>query len=97
MEFLDATSELGVIVRQPSLKERGIALQSVCEHLGQQPIEINSELISFGFCLGAEDIEGFARFMEQIGLYYVDDYMVLDFPLPGWLSIGVRLNYAVTD
>ncbi len=97
MAFLIATSELGVVVRKSALEERGVELQRLCEHLGQQPLGFNSELISFGFCPGAEDLESFARFMEEIGLRYVDDYMVLHFDLPNWLSIGVGYGRAAAE
>lgn len=90
MMFIKAASQLGVVVRKSALENQGLDLQTLCEHLEQQPIASSLELISFDFCPGAEDLENFARFMEEIGLRYVDDYMILNFDLPEWLSIGVR-------
>ena len=90
MNTIRVTVEYGLVIRQNALREKRISETKVFKIFGvTEPLDSNSELMSFGPVFGGEALKNICGELNLIGLSYFDDYVDLIADYPSWLQIRV--------
>jgi hypothetical protein len=95
MNQIKITGEYGIILRRQALAEKDIALHLVLAAMEvSEPLDGNSDLLTFGPCFGAEAQGAFTRRLIDLGLVYFDDFVEFTVDVPSWcaLAVGFKKN-----
>ncbi len=85
MSDISITSEYGIIVRRAALMERGVSWGDLLGVFsGKEPLDANSDLISFGPHFGQEALDALLRGLADVGLKYFDDFFEFSGDYPKW-------------
>ncbi len=80
--------QLGFVIRKAALTREGLGLADVERAMESAPLDQDDALISFGPSFGAAAVTVFFDRLTALGLVHVDDFVILDVPLPAWLRLG---------
>ena len=83
------SSHFGIVIRKESLARAAIPSDRLLQAMeAAAPIDEDSTLVSFGPHFGQEAADEFGRRLALLGLKYPDDFFVIDFLVPEWLSLS---------
>ncbi|MCK6190651.1 hypothetical protein [Pseudomonas sp. EYE_354] len=92
MSFINVV-EYGVVIRRQELLSKFIDIDRLLAVLEfDAPLDISTDLVSFGPCFGGEAADELTRRLEALGLQYVDDFFVFSGEFPFWCKFKVGIS-----
>jgi len=92
MSFINVV-DYGIIVRRQALASQSLTVDQLSVVLEfEAPLDISSDLVSFGPCFGGEAADEFIRRLEVLGLKYVDDFFIFSGEFPLWCKFKVDMK-----
>ncbi len=86
------SSHFGIVIRRAPLRDREIGRETLASAMEAEPLDENSDLLSYGPHVGGEASEEFTRRLERLGLRYFSDFFVFQGDFPAWCSFSASLS-----
>jgi hypothetical protein len=87
------SKDFGIVIRRAAVDALALRAGELESVFGVSPIAASKDLLSFGPHFGPEAAAEFSRRLTTLGLRYVDDFYVLEFEMPEWLSLYCALRF----
>lgn len=87
---MKVSKDFGIVIRRQALNEKAINLEQVMKEFHfEQPYDQSIDFVSLGPFFGGDASDSCMRFLEQLGLIYIDDFFILEAYFPEWCRVEI--------
>lgn len=87
---MKVSKDFGIVIRRNAAIEKSVDLGVVMTEFHFEDVyDKNSDFVSLGPFFGGDAADSCMKFLEQLGLVYLDDFFIMEGYFPDWCRVEV--------